>query len=49
MVVNIHLANEETAGKVLQPLLLFKVLGQKSEEAAEELVINCATRELRQS
>ena len=28
-VTDIHLANEETAAKVLQPLLLFKVLGQK--------------------
>ena len=43
---DIHLASEETSGKILQTVALFKVLGEKSGEAAEELVINCgAVRE----
>ncbi len=39
VVVDLHLAAEETSSKVLEPLLLLKVLGMSGGE--KELVINC--------
>jgi hypothetical protein len=38
---DLHLASEETSGGVLQPLVLFKVLGALPGEASGELTINC--------
>lgn len=41
MVVDLHLATEQSLAEVLQPLLLFKVLGALPSEEKEELTINC--------
>jgi hypothetical protein len=38
---DLHLASEETSGGVLQPLVLFKVLGALPGEESNELTINC--------